>query len=442
MSLRAGASEAIITPPVGVDLSGYADRPGPAEAIHDDLHCRALLLDDGRARLALLALDLLGVDFPLDRAIRDAVAEAGGLPTQHVLVNCSHTHAGPATSRLVGMGSADEAYLATLPARAAEAVARALAQLAPVRLSYAEGPAKAGINRRQRRPDGIYLGPNPEGLCDDRVRVLRVEAEGAADPLAVVFQHACHGTTLGGANRQITAEWMGVACRSLAARLGATPLFLQGCCGEINPEAREHSFSELTRIGEEMAAAVLRALDSAQPLPGVPLAARLETIELPLQDPPTPDVAQAHVARAEQQLAAAQREGAHPYWVQALQGLLHHARRIAALSESGAADLRLPFAVQAMRIGDLGLVALSGEVFFELAQAVVRSSPFPHTFVLGCSNGCTGYVPTAEAFDEGGYEVDLSFRYYGTLPLAPHAGDQMVAAASAMLRGLWEETGR
>ena len=71
--MQAGASQATITPPVGVDLAGYAHREGPSVGLHDDLWCRALVLDDGDARLALIALDLLSADFELDGLLRAAV---------------------------------------------------------------------------------------------------------------------------------------------------------------------------------------------------------------------------------------------------------------------------------------------------------------------------------------------------------------------------------
>lgn len=63
-----------ITPPVGVDLSGYGDREGPSIKVHDDLWCRAVMLRDGAAYLAVVSLDVLGLDFPLDAAIRQQVS--------------------------------------------------------------------------------------------------------------------------------------------------------------------------------------------------------------------------------------------------------------------------------------------------------------------------------------------------------------------------------
>jgi predicted neutral ceramidase superfamily lipid hydrolase len=103
--IRAGASASKITPPVGGDLAGYARREGPSVGVHDDLWCRTLVLDDGDTRLALVALDLLSVDFEVAALLHGAVAGAVGTAPDHVLVNCTHTHAAPGPPSGRGTGT-------------------------------------------------------------------------------------------------------------------------------------------------------------------------------------------------------------------------------------------------------------------------------------------------------------------------------------------------
>ena len=441
-ALRAGAAETTITPPVGVDLSGYAAREGPSTGVHDDLWCRAVVLDDGVARAALVSLDLLGLDFPLDEAIRTAVAAKTGIDREHILLNCSHTHAGPpsATVGLCGLGEPDQRYTDRLPITIADTVALAASKLRPAKAAYGTAPARVGMNRRERMPDGtVDLGRNPDGLTDEAVRVLRFSDLDGTD-VAVLFSHACHGTTLGGGNRQISSEWMGAACLRLHERLdaGTVPVFLQGCCGQINPdrEGDDRSFGEVERLGGMMAEAVLTALAGAEPVRLAPVRARLEHIQLPLQDPPDAANARAEVERRRRELEQARQGGANAYWIRALESQVKYAQWVLSLAESGARDLTLEFAVQAVALGEVAIVGLSGEVFFDFAQQIAAASPFPHTIVLGYTNGCTGYVPTAQAFAEGGYEPEGSFTWYGTLPLAPNAGEVMAGEAGRVLRSV------
>jgi neutral ceramidase len=435
--IRAGASRSGITPPVGVDLAGYAHREGASIGVHDDLWCGALVLDDGRTRLALVALDLLETDFEADAMLRQAAAASAGIAPEHILINCSHTHAGPPVARSEGLGARNTEYIDFLRARVAETAATAASRLAPAALRHGSAPVRVGINRREITPDGeVKIGRNPAGLVDTRVRVIEVRGE--SGPGAVLFHHACHGTTLGQDNRRISAEWMGAAAARLAAESkgGSIPMFLQGCCGQINPDA-EATFDEVDHLGAMTAAAVVAALAGAECLTPLPLAARMQQVELPFQDPLTPEEARAQLRRTEAEHERLQREGAHAYILRARESLVKHAARMLERAERRPTDDALTFAVQVLRIGDLAIVGLSGEVFLEFAQEIEARSPFPHTLVLGYANGCTCYIPTEEAFAEGGYEAVDSFRWYGIPPLAPEAGEVMVRAAVGVLNDLW-----
>ena len=434
--IKAGASRSAITPPVGVSLAGYSYRQGPSSRVHDDLWCSALVLEDDRTRLALVALDLLETDFEVDAALRESVANSTDIAPDHILINCSHTHAGPAITKLTGLGRKNNDYVSSLPERVAQTAATAAARLAPAALRYGEAPVHVGINRRERMPGGeVAIGRNPDGIIDSRVRVIEVRGEPGLS--AVLFQHACHGTALSQENRQISAEWMGAA----ASRLGSTlegvsiPMFLQGCSGQINPDA-ESSFDEVDRLGSEMAGAVAASLGRAHSIEATPLAARRERIKLPFQDPLTPEQGRAQLTKAEADLERLRREGAHEYVLRAHESLVKHAADMLDRAERRPENEALPFVVQVIRIGDVAIVALSGEVFFEFAQEIEAQSPFLHTLVLGYCNGCTCYIPTQEAFAQGGYEAEDSFRWYGIPPLAPHAGDVMAAAAIRMLGDL------
>ncbi|HYM27789.1 MAG TPA: hypothetical protein VET66_06550, partial [Steroidobacteraceae bacterium] len=62
MTLRAGAAEVVMTPPIGTPLDGYGGRVGGAVGVHDDLHARAIVVDDGATQAAIVGCDLVGVD--------------------------------------------------------------------------------------------------------------------------------------------------------------------------------------------------------------------------------------------------------------------------------------------------------------------------------------------------------------------------------------------
>jgi hypothetical protein len=99
---------------------------------------------------------------------------------------------------------------------------------------------------------------------------------------------------------------------------------------------------------------------------------------------------------------------------------------LAGLPERGETEL------QVIRIGDLALVALPGEIFVEIGLAIKNRSPFPVTAVVGLANDHIGYVPTRRAFGEGGYETWRTRISWS----APGTGEAMAETAGSRLNEL------
>lgn len=419
----AGTAEIGITPPLGVEMTGYGNRPGPADDVLDPLFCRALALSDGAASAVLVSLDLLGLDPDLVEAVRHGVRDACGLEPAQLLLNCSHTHAGPATQTLRGMGRRDPAYCELVWRWTVTAVVLALRRMQPARLSFGRAPAAIGRNRRERRPEGrTVIGDNPEGAYDPTVYALQVETI-AGEPLALWFSHATHPVILSWDNTAMTAEFPGEATRILTRALKECDplddpvcLFAQGCCGDVNP-VRRGDRDAILMTGWELADAVAEAMLRSRALePG--LGAALETTRLPLQLPASETEARAELQLFQDRLREVEAEVARG---DAPASRLVTARGMVEWGEDYVAAARdqapsdAPFTIQALRLGDCAIVGTSGETFIAIGQSIQTASPFPDTVVLGYTNGCLGYIPTKAAFPEGGYEVSGAHRYYGTL---------------------------
>ena len=85
-----------------------------------------------------------------------------------------------------------------------------------------------------------------------------------------------------------------------------------------------------------------------------------------------------------------------------------------------------------MRIGGLAVVALPGECFTEFGLSIKEESPAAHTIVIELSNDAIGYLPTAEAFDQGGYEVTPGATKYHC-----GAGETVLQSALSQLNKLF-----
>ena len=166
-ALSAGVSVVSISPPIGVELSGYGfylERG--CDGVRDEVLCKALVLDDGARKVAVVANDLIGLDRETVTWIRRRIEEHTGIPPDHVLLACSHTHSGPATIRLRGCGEVDDGYVHLLARKIVGAVAMACENMEPVTVRVGHGECGLGFNRVVR---GARVDPE--------VGVLRFDQE-------------------------------------------------------------------------------------------------------------------------------------------------------------------------------------------------------------------------------------------------------------------------
>ena len=418
MPIHAGIAETNITPPVGVWMCGYAFRPSGCTGIHDDLWARAIVFDDGRNRVALVSMELLGLDFDLVDRVRQGVFESTGIPPAALMLHATHTHGGPNVRKFNTMGSRDESYVESLTEKLVDAVKEAASRLEPVSLGFGRTPAQIGINRREIGPDGTSkIGLNPNGPVAPYVDVISVHDD-RGDPKAVLFSHACHPTTLGGDNLEITGDWPGFACESIRARAGIVPIFLQGCAGNINPHPRG-SYENAKAHGETIADATLKALDSVEGGAADGVGYLERTVELPLIPPAPVEECDRNVAYWQAKVAEEEDAGDVGRILHA-EGLLEFARFERSIAAPANPVLRKPFTIQAFNLSGIHVLGMPGEMFVQYQLDFQQQCEYC-SLALGYTNGVHGYVPTAADYPFGGYEVDGSHRYYGTLKYAPES---------------------
>src|SRR5262249_19621264 len=160
---------------------GYANRTKPFEKVVADLYVKVLVLEDRDGhRGVIVTSDLLGFPSAVAEPICERIAKKTGLKREQILLNSSHSHAGPQL-RVKPAGKDDPAaaeaersieYTRQLQDKVVDAVVKAAEKLEPARLSWGSGVVHFPMNRREFTPDGIILGVNPRGLADRGVPVL------------------------------------------------------------------------------------------------------------------------------------------------------------------------------------------------------------------------------------------------------------------------------
>lgn len=440
MPLYAGVCETNITPPPGVWMSGYAYRPTGCVGVNDELFARALVLDNGHCAVAILSMDLIGLDFDLVKEVKEGIAQQTGLAPEAVMLNASHTHGGPAVREYHAMGPRDPAYIDVLRRKLIGVAKQAASQMRRASIAYGRSPVQIGVNRRQvTKPEGrTVLGANFAGPVAPFVDVLAIR-DSREVPFAMLFCHACHPTTLGGENLLITADFCGYACDYVRRETNGSvmPLFLQGCCGNINPYPRG-LFSHAQEHGRNLGAAALEALKKSESSSGSDAQREVldfaeRTITLPLQPPPPREECEARIAEWS---AKVEEERARGH-----QGALMHAE---GMRDYAQYELRMheyssweqPFTLQRLTIGNAQILGMPAEMFVQYALDFAQQCQGP-LLSLGFTNGVHGYVPTAADYPLGGYEVNYAHRYYGTLMFTPDC-ERLIREAAYGLLGVEE----
>lgn len=422
-----GFSQKVITPPLGVAMAGYSARQGVSQGTHDDLFARALVLYDGATKVALLVCDLLLITGGLVAAVRKRVAEVTDINEHNVLVCATHTHSGP----MVWLPDEDREYFFSagnpvnkhwqemLPKLLCEVVEDANQSLQPITaIGIGESSATLCANRRMIDPFGnVHLLPNVHKPTDSQIGILEVQKE---KNTVLLINYACHPVVLCEDNLLYSGDYPAFAITYMEQRAERSfkVIFTNGACGNLDPLIRG-DFNKASEMGKFLAETVLNEVSKLKSLNQLNLAVNSFIVSLPLKNLPTRDELQQYVKRIRDIL---DRHGNNPdFHFQRLKNeydlalqklyLLEQAyKRFPLRADKGAMEAE----IQIIKLNkEIALIGIPGELFNEIGKDIKLASPFSHTYILGCCNDYIGYIPTAQAYIEGGYEVQGTFLAQG-----------------------------
>lgn len=431
--LRVGAAAVVITPPEGTPLAGYYGYRG-TKSVLDDIHSKAIVLELGDTKAALVVCDLISLPRHVVTEARRQIEKATGIPGANVMISATHTHTGPVLNRessldeLVGATTdLGRRYTERLPELIAKSVAEAHKKLTPVRASAVSGKEEGiSFNRRFHMKDGtVSWNPakrhpdivKPAGPIDPEVGVVYFDTPKNL-PVATYVNFALHPDTVGGEG--VSADYPGVVSKILGDYRGPemVTLLANGCCGNINHRDiqwldGQKGPREAHRIGTLLAGSVLRASRDLKPVATDSLRVRSEMVKLPLAK-----ITDADITAAKETVKAVKDPKTK---------FMDKVKAFQVLDVAARDGKPLEVEVQVITLGDqVAWVSLPGEIFVELGLAIKKASPFPLTNIAELANGSIGYIPDKPAFAQGNYEV-VSAR------CAEGSGEMLVAAATRLL---------
>ena len=429
--LKAGFSRVDVTPPLGTNLAGYFSKR-PARGIHDPIYLNAVAYGDGNNTNIIIAGDFLSIMEVYATKLRKLISETVNVPADNILICALHQH----TSGRLGVppwtGSIeDKSYLDVLFKKFCDVAKMAKDDMkdAVASTASAETAYKISFIRRYKMRDGSTVTNPPRqspdidrpiGRADNTVRLVRFKRAEGGDIALVNF--STHPDCIGGL--YFSADWPGCVRRFVEKDLeGARCMVVNGAQGDVNhvdvsvPEGdpvMEQGFALSERMGRVIADTVVRIWNRTADRKEGRLFSEVDMTETP-----------------------SNREGAEKkdYYAKIMDeynsGLkkysatvLGKARRVLNLDLT---PIKIVIPVTVQGFSDVVFVGFGGEPFSDYAAKMREAAPESFVITCGLANGQEGYLPTADAFAEGGYEADSS-RFTKSLP------DDLQNAARRMLK--------
>jgi len=383
----------------------YADVRG--YDVHDRLYAKAVVVEDQGEVAAIVVVDTCALPEGIHEVVTKRIQEFTGIAPERVCIASNHTHSGAPVSPDAASGlAADETYKDVFFRLCADAVTLAYKRLDTVEAKFGCTEVTGiAFNRNFVLKDGTIVThgrgrtdiDHPFGETDTALPVLLFERDGK--PIGAIINYACHQCCLDSLYNQnpgYSGDYASALSQKLKEHYGNdfVSLFVLGTCGDINhvnPDANVPIQPYWYRkMGEILAEGVIRAAQNAQPVPGG-VGVITKVVEIARRPSDSETVMKLLEKRME-------RDGNR---FMKIRNLVHYN---AANKKTSTALM-----VQGIRIGDVCISALPGEVYVAIGKGIKAGSPFSRNMVVENCNTYCGYIPTEEAFCENSdlYEITL-----------------------------------
>jgi hypothetical protein len=397
-----------VTPPEDHPLCGGWILP--VRGIDDPLQALGVVLLGAGKPVVLCAVDWTGLRNEAFRIWRRALAEAAHTTPEHVSLHCVHPHNAPfadvEAQKLIAAAGAprslDLKFFDDCVKRSAKALTAALPRAVPF-THIGTGAAEVkdvASNRRVLGPDGKIKFTRtsatknqeardaPVGLIDPYLRTLSFWDGGK--PLAALNFYACHPMSYYGDGR-VSADFCGLARQKRHEETRVFQVYFNGCGGNItagkfNDGAKENR----PVLRDRIHAAMVAAWKETKRVEAKGCEWRYAPVRLPARTEAAFGVEQSEQTLRDAKATAARRNNS--------------AYQIAWLKRKGT-----PIEVNCLDFGNRVLTLfLPGEAFIEYQLAAQKMRPDAVVNVAAYGDDGPGYIPTARAYLEGGYEPTVA----------------------------------
>lgn len=358
---KAGAAYRIITPDPLIPVSGGVGIPNPATIKKGELSTRALVITKGETKIAIVAIDNLGVPKLIGDRIRALVPD---IKPENILIGATHTHSAPDVYGFAdenGNSGTDLKYIDWLVGQTADAINEALVNAKPAYLKVAVGEAKGKIAYN-------YYAPK---LYDPRCGVIQLISTLDNKTISTLVNYAVHPEVIGSDRGICTPDIVGPLYDRIESQVGGIALFMNSAEGgmvtadnrlENGEEAND--WNECIRIGELLADESLRIISEAEIQKDPKMYSANKDFDLPIDS-------------------------------DLMKFILKHSILDYDMPNSEAITTRMNL----LNIGSAQIITIPGEALPNIGFYIKRHMKTKNPFLFGLTNDAYGYIITKEDFN-------------------------------------------
>lgn len=406
-------SEIDITPNFQVELIGCYREDNESKGVLHSLKAQVLLIKEQKTYFCLITIDLIGLTTQLSNELRDRVSAELGTNKANVMLNFSHTHAGPDADDFSALNG--EKYFKYLCNQVLKCVHEARKEFLEFKVAWALTETDIGENRRE----GCEF-------VDKRLGALRFIDKNNGKIIATILRVTAHANILMNDENSISGDYFSVAREKLKSLFLSPVMLIQGAAGNVKPKGvdtiRGGEYADINRIVDVL-------IKSASNLEfKLEEAKNIEMLSYDIEyisDVPDEEMAELISSEAYEKCNIQGKD-----WVNACKNL----------REKGINTQKKVGEVQFFKINNGCFCGVADEIFTEISYEVQKSTNNPFVFFNGYTNGCSGYIPTKSEWSKGGYETLYSFLifypYHGhVMPYREDTSERLVE----FIRKKWKD---
>ena len=423
--LRLAVCRTDITPEIGGRLYGYRD-DFYSTGINDRLFATAFCFTYNGEKSLLVSTDVCLINTKLAHRMRAEISADCLVAVKNIILTAVHTHTGPNTAGEEGWGAIDTEYCESVFIPEIRRICKeASSQLGtPVKVGFAVGESKVGINRRELFANGdIGLGQNEWGTYDPDMTVISF-ADYENKPIANIIHYGAHNTAAG-LCPLISRDWCGVMCDRLEALSGCPSVYFNGCEGDVGPRLTNgQTVGDINYAMEHGAVAANDAVNTYKMIKEYRTADMKSVqadIDIPLDKRVPLEKAREEYEKYKSAVYNIDRQTAVYY------------ERVIKAWEDGVPEEKIKtLSISILRIANLNFIAFPYEMFSEISLRLKKSCKNSRILCLSNANGNDSYFPSQDQMCRGGYEVNM-FKTAGSQPMVNDADNYLVTALAKAL---------